>query len=72
MSLHLKHKEQSTNPSMNQQKAKSVADFISWAITDGQKFSEPLGYVPLPAPVIELNKQTLNSLTFKGNPVTTN
>ena len=66
------YKEQSTNPSMNQQKAKSVADFISWAITDGQKFSEPLGYVPLPAPVVELNKQTLDSLTFKGNTVSTN
>ncbi len=66
------YKELSTNPSINQQKAKSIVDFISWAITDGQKFSEPLGYVPLPAPVVDLNKQTLSSLTFNGNPISTN
>ena len=66
------YKELSTNPSINQQKAKSIVDFISWAITDGQTFSEPLGYVPLPAPVVDLNKQTLNSLTFNGNPISTN
>jgi phosphate transport system substrate-binding protein len=66
------YKELGTNPSINQQKAKSIVDFISWAITDGQKFSEPLGYVPLPAPVVELNKQTLNSLTLNGNPISTN
>lgn len=66
------YSELSTNPSINQQKAESIVDFISWAITDGQKFSEPLGYVPLPAPVVEQNKQTLNSLTFNGNPISTN
>ncbi len=66
------YKELGTNPSINQQKAKSIVDFISWVITDGQKFSEPLGYVPLPAPVVELNKQTLNSLTLNGKPISTN
>ncbi len=65
------YKELGTNPSINQQKAKSIVDFISWAITDGQTFSEPLGYVPLPAPVVDLNKQTLSSLTFNGNPIST-
>jgi phosphate transport system permease protein/phosphate transport system substrate-binding protein len=63
------YKELSANPSINKQKAKSIADFISWAITDGQKFSDALGYVPLPEPVVEINKQTLNSLTFGGNPI---
>jgi phosphate transport system permease protein/phosphate transport system substrate-binding protein len=66
------YKELSTNPSINQQKANSIVDFISWAITDGQKFSEPLSYVPLPSPVVELNQQTLKSLTFNGNPISTN
>jgi phosphate ABC transporter phosphate-binding protein len=68
----LLYKELSTNPSINQQKASSIVDFISWAITDGQKFSSPLGYVPLPQSVVEKNQQTLNSLTFNGNPVSTN
>ncbi len=66
------YKELSANPSINQQKAKSIVDFISWAITDGQKFSGPLGYVPLPAPVVDLNKQTLASFTFNGSPISTN
>jgi phosphate transport system substrate-binding protein len=66
------YKELGTNPSINQQKAKSIVDFINWAITDGQKFSEPLGYVPLPTPVVELNKQTLNSLTLNGKPISAN
>ncbi len=63
------YKDMSTNPSMDIQKAKSVVDFIKWAITDGQKFSEPLGYVPLPKPVFDLDQQTLASLIFKGNPI---
>ena len=65
------YKELSANPSINEQKAKSIVDFIYWAITDGQKYSKPLGYVPLPASVVDLNKQTLNSLTFNGNPIST-
>jgi phosphate transport system permease protein/phosphate transport system substrate-binding protein len=65
------YKELGANPSMNQQKATSLVDFISWAITDGQKFSSSLGYVPLPSSVVDLNKQTLNSLTFNGKPLFT-
>ena len=64
--------ELNTNPSIKQQKAKSIVDFVSWAITDGQKFSDPLGYVPLPTSVVDLNKQTLNSLKFNGKPIPTN
>jgi phosphate transport system substrate-binding protein len=65
------YKELSANPSINAQKAKSVVGFINWAITDGQKYSKPLRYVPLPSSVVDLNKQTLNSLTFNGKPVST-
>jgi phosphate transport system substrate-binding protein len=65
------YKELSANPSIDQQKAKSIVDFLSWAVTDGQKFSKPIGYVPLPAAVVKVNQETLNSLTFKGNPTST-
>ena len=34
-------------------KLKALKEFVSWGLTDGQKFSEELGYVPLPAPVVE-------------------
>jgi hypothetical protein len=32
-------KDLSTNPSLDQTKAKALVDFISWAITDGQKLA---------------------------------
>jgi phosphate transport system substrate-binding protein len=66
----LLYKELSTNPNINsQEKAKAVADFLSWAITDGQKFASVLSYVPLPDQVVKLDQDTLKSLTFKGQPV---
>jgi phosphate transport system substrate-binding protein len=64
-------KDLSTNPSLDQSKAKALVDFISWAITDGQKLSANLGYVPLPAEVVAHDQATLKSLTFKGTPLYT-
>jgi hypothetical protein len=55
----------------SERKAKALADFISWAITDGQKLAPNLHYVPLPAVVVKHNQDTLNSLTFKGTPLYT-
>ena len=66
----LLNKELSTDPSLDQAKAKSLIDFISWAIKEGQKFSEALGYVPLPDGVIKLDQETLKSLTFNGQALT--
>ncbi len=65
----LLYKELSTDPNMNQGKAKALVDFISWAITDGQKTAESLHYVPLPDGVVKLNQDTLKSLTFNGQPI---
>ena len=67
----LLHKDLSTNPSLDQAKAKALVDFISWAITDGQKLAANLHYVPLPAVVVKHNQDTLKSLTFKGTPLYT-
>src|SRR5215469_18985137 len=49
-------KDMSTNPSLDQTKAKALVDFISWSITDGQKLAANLGYVPLPAVVVKHNQ----------------
>ncbi|MDQ3083483.1 MAG: phosphate ABC transporter substrate-binding protein PstS [Thermoproteota archaeon] len=68
----LLYKELSTNPSIDEVKAKAIVDFIDWAVTDGQQFAEPLGYVPLPQSVVDINEATLKSLTFNGNPILTN
>jgi len=67
----LLNKELSTNPNLDQAKAKALVDFISWAIsTDGQKIGESLDYVPLPDGVVKLDQDTLKALTFKGQPIT--
>jgi phosphate transport system permease protein/phosphate transport system substrate-binding protein len=65
------YKEMSTNPSLDQTKAKALVDFISWAIADGQKLAANLGYVPLPARVVKGDQDTLRLLTFKGTPLYT-
>jgi phosphate ABC transporter phosphate-binding protein len=67
----LLYKEMSTTPKVDSpQKAKAIVDFVSWAIgPDGQKYAEQLSYVPLPDNVVQANKQTLASLTYKGQPV---
>jgi phosphate transport system substrate-binding protein len=62
-------KELSTNPNIDQAKAKALVDFISWAITDGQQVADDLSYVPLPQEVVQLNQKTLRSLTFQGQPL---
>ena len=61
----------STTPELDQTKAKALVDFMSWAITDGQRSAANLGYVPLPAVVVKHNQDTLKSLTFKGTPLYT-
>lgn len=67
----LLYKDLSTNPSVDQTKAKALVDFISWAIGDGQKLAPKLGYVPLPQEVVKHNQDTLKSVTFKGTPLYT-
>jgi phosphate transport system substrate-binding protein len=64
----LLYKELSTNIDTIE-KARALAEFINWAITDGQQFASPLHYVPLPDSVVQHNQQTLRSLTFNGQPV---
>jgi len=63
---YLLYKDRSNNPNVDQTKAKSLVDFISWAITGRQKFASKLGYVPLPPIVLKHDQDTLKSLTFKG------
>ncbi len=61
----------SENPSTTEEKAQKLVEFIKWAINEGQQFAEPIGYVPLPEEVVYLNQETLDSLTFEGNPIST-
>jgi phosphate transport system substrate-binding protein len=67
-SYFLLYKELSTNID-SMEKARALAEFVNWAITDGQQFASPLHYVPLPDSIVQHNQQTLRSLTFNGQPV---
>jgi phosphate transport system substrate-binding protein len=40
-------------------KAKAIVDFMKWALTDGQKYADDLGYAPLPEGVVKLEMAAL-------------
>lgn len=67
-SYFLLYQDLSTNIN-SMEKARALVDFIKWAITDGQQFADDLSYVPLSDSVVQHNMQTLESLTFQGQPV---
>ena len=52
-------------------KAKTLADFIEWAIHDGQTVAEGLDYARLPEAVVKVNEAALTKLTVAGRPLAT-
>ncbi len=42
--------------------AKTMADFLRWALTDGQKYCKDLGYAPLPGGVVKLELEALKKI----------
>ena len=49
------------NPN-DKQSARAMVDFMKWALNDGQKFTGPLGYAPLPQPVVDKELQALQKI----------
>jgi phosphate transport system substrate-binding protein len=47
-------------------KGKAVAQFLWWALHDGQKLGPALDYAPLPAAVVTKEEAKLHTLTAKG------
>ncbi|HET9327903.1 MAG TPA: phosphate ABC transporter substrate-binding protein PstS [Candidatus Eisenbacteria bacterium] len=47
-------------------KQKALANFIDWAIHDGQQHAEALDYARLPEAVVALNEASLKTLTSSG------
>lgn len=47
-------------------KGKALADFLWWAIHDGEKFTKELNYAPLPAEVVKKAEAKINSMTADG------
>ncbi len=49
-------------------KAKAIAQYVWWALHDGQKLCAPLDYAPLPAELVTKLEATLRTLTAAGQP----
>ncbi len=45
--------------------AKTFVDFMNWMLVDGQKFAPDLGYAPLPAQVVALEKEALKRIKLQ-------
>jgi phosphate transport system substrate-binding protein len=47
-------------------KGKAIAEFLQWAMTEGEAMAEPLSYAKLPDNIIKANQETLAKLTSGG------
>jgi phosphate transport system substrate-binding protein len=45
---------------------RALADFLRWAIHDGQKYASPLLYAPLPAEVVAIDEGRIKSIRLAG------
>ncbi|MCZ7399589.1 MAG: substrate-binding domain-containing protein, partial [Candidatus Methanoperedens sp.] len=50
-------------------KGKALAEFLWWAVHDGQSYSSGLQYVPLPKEVVSLNEKTIKLMNYNGQPL---
>ena len=50
-------------------KGKALADFLWWAIHDGEKFARDLHYAPLPEEVVKKVEAKINSIAASGKPL---
>lgn len=46
-------------------KAKAIADFLKWAVTDGEKYAKDLYYAPLPKEVVALDQKKIAQISVK-------
>ena len=40
-------------------KGKAIVDFLGWMLAEGQTYTKPLGYAPLPDAVAEMEKKAI-------------
>jgi len=46
-------------------RARTMVEFMKWALTDGQKFAPQMGYAPLPKAVVDLEMKALDRIKIK-------
>jgi len=49
----------------NKVMSKTMVEFMKWALGDGQKMAEPLGYAPLPAAVVTMELEALKKIKIQ-------
>ena len=53
----------------NQDRAKSLVDFLWWAIHDGQADAAPLFYGAVPAALLAQDEAAVKSINWAGQPL---
>lgn len=53
----------------DQAKGRALAEFLWWAIHDGQAYASDLHYAPLPAEIVTRVEEKVRSITFQGQPL---
>lgn len=48
----------------NAQKGKVIVDFLKWMLVEGQKYTEPLAYSPLPHAVVLKEERAISKITY--------
>ncbi|MCW4024632.1 MAG: phosphate ABC transporter substrate-binding protein PstS [Candidatus Bathyarchaeota archaeon] len=66
----LVYQELNVIPDMTKDIADELVNFLWWMMHDGQNLAPELGYAELPANVIQVNEDTIKTITFNGQPLT--
>ncbi len=63
------YKELKTRSGTTHEQAEALVDFLTWAVTDGQKVAGSMSYAPLADSVQKSVKEAIDQITFDGKPV---
>ncbi len=55
--------------SRNKEHAQTLVDMLWWMTHEGQKFTKPLDYAPLPQPAVDAAESILKDVTYNGKTV---
>ncbi|HMK95617.1 MAG TPA: phosphate ABC transporter substrate-binding protein PstS [Candidatus Limnocylindrales bacterium] len=67
----LVYKELNVVPGMTQATATAEVQFLWWVAHDGQQLASGLDYVSLPSNVVQIDEETIQSITFNGQHLAT-
>lgn len=62
------YKEQNYN-NRSREKAEKMLNLLWWMVHEGQQYSEPLHYAPLPPAAVAIGEEILRSATYDGQPL---